>query len=154
MLHGVKGAGVLDFVTGWFVKAARYMAEHPETRTAFVATNSISQGEQVGILWNELMTEHGCRLHFAHRTFAWTNEASGKAAVHVVIEGFGPQDVSPKRLFDYEDVQGEPTERTVSTINPYLVEAADVVVLKRRTPICDVRRSCSARCPTTADTCS
>lgn len=138
VLHGVKGGGVLDFVTGWFVKAAHYMGEHPETRTAFVATNSVSQGEQVGILWNELMGEHGCRLHFAHRTFRWDNEATGRAAVHVVIEGFGPQDVSPKRLFDYEDVRGEPTERTVTNINPYLVEAANVVVLKRRTPICDV----------------
>ncbi len=126
VLHGIKGAGVLDFVTGWFVKAAYYMDEHPETRTAFVATNSISQGEQVGILWNELIGEHGCRLHFAHRTFRWDNEASGKAAVHVVIEGFGPQEVSPKRLFDYDDVRGEPTERAVSNINPYLVEAADV----------------------------
>ena len=135
VLHGIGGAGVLDFVTGWFVKAAQYMRDHPETRTAFVATNSISQGEQVGILWNELMNEYGCRLHFAHRTFRWDNEASGKAAVHVVIEGFGPQEVSPKRLFDYENVRGEPTERVVSNINPYLVEAADVIVLKRRDPI-------------------
>lgn len=138
VLHGIKGAGVLDFVTGWFVKAARYMDAHPEARTAFVSTNSISQGEQVGVLWNELMGMHECQLHFAHRTFSWTNEASGKAAVHVVIKGFGPQDVTPKRLFDYEDLRGEPTERVVSNINPYLVEAADVVVLKRRTPICDV----------------
>ena len=138
VLHGIGGAGVLDFVTGWFVKAARYMDAHPETRTAFVATNSISQGEQVGILWGHLMQEYGCRLHFAHRTFSWTNEASGRAAVHVVIEGFGVRDVPVKRLFDYDHVRGEPTERVVSRINPYLVEAADVVVLKRRTPIGDV----------------
>ncbi|MAQ92133.1 MAG: SAM-dependent methyltransferase [Rhodothermaceae bacterium] len=138
VLHGIQSAGLLDFVTGWFVKAARYMDAHPKTRTAFVATNSISQGEQVGVLWNELMGEHGCRIHFAHRPFQWTNQASGKAAVHVVIEGFGPQEVSPKRLFDYEDIRGEPTERVVTNINPYLVEAADVVVLRRSTPLCDV----------------
>ena len=139
VLHGIQGAGVLDFViAGWFVKAARYMNEHPQTRTAFVATNSISQGEQVGILWNELIGEYGCHVHFAHRTFRWDNEASGKAAVHVVIEGFGPQEVSSKRLFDYDDVRGEPTERTVSNVNPYLVEAPDVVVLKRSRPLLDV----------------
>ena len=135
VLRGIPGAGVLDFVTGWFVKAAQYMAAHPETRTAFVSTNSVSQGEQVGVLWNELMTRYGCQIHFAHRPFAWANEASGKAAVHVVIEGFGPQDVAPKRLFDYDTPRGEPHERAVQNINPYLVEAADVVVLKRRTQI-------------------
>jgi hypothetical protein len=138
VLRGVNSAGLLDFVTGWFVKAARYMEAHPETRTAFVATNSISQGEQVGVLWNELMGEHGCVIHFAHRPFRWSNEGRGKAAVHVVIEGFGPQEVSPKRLFDYEDIRGEPTERQVSNINPYLVEAADVVVLRRSSPLCGV----------------
>jgi hypothetical protein len=137
-LRGIAGAGVLDFVTGWFIRAAQYMKAHPSTRTAFVATNSISQGEQVGVLWNELLTRYGCQLHFAHRTFSWTNEASGKAAVHVVIEGFGPQDVTPKRLFDYDTPKSEPHERVVTTINPYLVEAANVVVLKRRSPICDV----------------
>lgn len=136
--QGISGSGVLDFVAGWFVKAAQYMQDRPETRTAFVATNSISQGEQVGVLWNELIGEYGCRLHFAHRTFRWDNEAAGRAAVHVVIEGFGVTDRSPKRLFDYEDIRGEPTEKVVSTINPYLVEAANVVVLKRRSPICDV----------------
>lgn len=138
VLHGIEGAGVLDFVTGWFIKAARYMDAHPQTRTAFVATNSISQGEQVGVLWNALMGEYRNRLHFAHRTFQWSNEGRAKAAVHVVIEGFGPQEVSPKRLFDYEDIRGEPTEREVSNINPYLVEAADVVVLRRREPLADV----------------
>ena len=135
VLHGIGGAGVLDFVAGWFVKAARYMDDHAGTRTAFVATNSVSQGEQVGILWNELFTRYRCRLHFAHRTFAWTNEASGKVAVHVVIEGFGPQDVAVKRLFDYDTPRGEPHERAVTNINPYLVEGPDVVVLRRSTPI-------------------
>jgi hypothetical protein len=137
VVGNVESGGLLDFVAGWFVKAARYMAEHPQTRTAFVSTNSISQGEQVGVLWNELF-RLDCRLHFAHRTFRWTNEASGRAAVHVVIEGFAVEDVTPKRLFDYDDVRGEPAERTVSRLNPYLVEAADVAVLRRSAPLCDV----------------
>ena len=148
VLQGVKGAGTLDFVTGWFVKAARYMAEHPQTRTAFVATNSISQGEQVGLLWNELMGEYGCRVHFAHRTFAWDNEASGKAAVHVVIVGFGPQDVSPKRLFDYDTPTSEPHEQEVPNINPYLVAGPDVLVLNRSQPLADVPRMVWGNKPT------
>ena len=138
VLRGIGGAGVLDFVTGWFVLAARYMTAHPTTRTAFVATNSVSQGEQVGMLWNELFTRYGCRLQFAHRTFRWDNEGSKKAAVHVVIEGFGLQDVGRKRLFDYDTPRGEPHERTATNINPYLVDAPDVVVLKRRSPLADV----------------
>ena len=129
VLHGIGGAGVLDFVAGWFVKAARYMDDHAGTRTAFVATNSVSQGEQVGILWNELFTRYRCRLHFAHRTFAWTNEASGKVAVHVVIEGFGPQDVAVKRLFDYDTPRGEPHERAVTNINPHLAAGATLADL-------------------------
>ncbi len=138
VLHGIPGAGVLDFVTGWHVLAARYMQAHPETRTAFVSTNSISQGEQMGVLWNELFTRYGATLFFAHRTFRWDNEARAKAAVHVVIEGFALHDVSPKRLFDYDDPRGEPHERTVSTINPYLVEAANVVVLRKSSPVSGV----------------
>lgn len=134
-LVGIRGSGVLDFVTGWFILAARYMKAHPGTRTGLVSTNSISQGEQVGILWNELFSSYGVNIHFAHRTFQWKNEAPGKAAVHVVIIGFGPQQVKTKHLFDYEDVRGEPHESIVPNINPYLVAAANVVVLKRREPI-------------------
>jgi hypothetical protein len=138
--QGVSGAGVLDFVTGWYVLAARYMQAHPETTTAFVSTSSISQGEQVGILWNELLTRYGARLHFAHRTFRWDNEARGKAAVHVVIEGFALHDTAEKRLFDYDDVRGEPHERLVSNLNPYLVDGPDVVIMNRSSPISDVPR--------------
>ena len=135
VLHGIKGAGVLDFVTGWYILAAKYMVDHPETVTAFVSTNSISQGEQVGVLWNELFNRYNAKLHFAHRTFRWTNEAKGKAAVHVVIEGFALFDRPGKRLFEYDDIAGDPHERTVGNINPYLVEGGDVVVLKRGAPL-------------------
>ena len=84
----VKGAGVLDFVTAWYRKAADYMAENPAIKAAFVSTNSITQGEQVGVLWADLF-RRGVKIHFAHRTFQWSSEARGKAAVHCVIIGFG-----------------------------------------------------------------
>ncbi|MEL6614798.1 MAG: DNA methyltransferase [Bacteroidota bacterium] len=148
VLHEIKGAGTLDFVTGWFVKAAQYMEAHPETRAAFVATNSISQGEQVGLLWNVLMGEYGCEVHFAHRTFQWDNEGRGKAAVHVVIEGFGPQEVTPRRLFDYDTPTSEPHEQEVPNINPYLVAGPNVLVLNRRQPLADVPRMIWGNKPT------
>ncbi len=136
-LHRIRGAGVLDYVTAWYIKAAQYMQRYPLTRTAFVSTNSISQGEQVGILWNELFNTYEAKINFAHRTFQWTNEARGKAAVHVVIIGFALHEISGKRLFEHQDRRGELHERTVPNINPYLIEGGNIVVLKRRTPICE-----------------
>jgi hypothetical protein len=147
IFHGVKGAGVLDYVAAWYLKAARYMTTRPEpvegsartgVRTAFVSTNSISQGEQVGILWGELLNKYHIKLHFAHRTFKWGNDARGKAAVHCVIVGFAPFDVSDKRIWDYEKPDSDAHERKVRNINPYLVDVADVLIAKRTTPICAV----------------
>ena len=133
----IENAGLLDFVAAWYVKAARYMAPHPTIRAAFVSTNSITQGEQVGALW-EWMLAQGVKIHFAHRTFSWTNEARGKAAVHCVIVGFGLQDVAEKTLFEYEDIRGEAHAVRASNINPYLVDAPDVVLPRRSRPLCDV----------------
>src|SRR3546814_9203517 len=79
------------------------------TRCAFVSTNSITQGEQVGVLWGEML-RHGFHIFFAHRTFQWNNEAKGVAAVHCVIVGFSEASIAPKRLFDYEDIRGEAHE--------------------------------------------
>lgn len=142
---GVHGAGVLDYVTTWYIKAANYLRQYqsaekdlPKTKCAFVSTNSISQGEQVGILWNELFNTYKIKIHFAHRTFKWGNEAKGNAAVHVVIIGFSNVDVSEKRIYEYEDIKGEPHELKAKNINPYLVEGKDIFVSKRRTPICKV----------------
>ncbi len=106
VVNDVSGAGVLDFVAAWYVKAARYMAVHPAIRAAFVSTNSITQGEQVGVLWGWLLA-HGVKIRFAHRTFSWSNEARGNAAVHCVIVGFGLQEVAEKTIFEYDDVRGE-----------------------------------------------
>lgn len=135
---GVDGAGVLDYVTAWYIKAAQYMQQFQMTKTAFVSTSSISQGEQVGILWNELFNKYKVKIHFAHGTFSWSNEARGNAAVHVVIIGFAPSDVSYKRIFEYEDIKGEPHELNVRNINPYLVEGSDFAINTRKKPICAV----------------
>jgi hypothetical protein len=133
----VKGAGVLDFVAPWYRKAAEYMEENPAVKTAFVSTNSITQGEQVGVLWTDLF-KRGVKIHFAHRTFQWSSEARGKAAVHCVIVGFALHDTEDKRIFDYETLQSEPHGISAKNINPYLVDAGDIVVFRRSEPICPI----------------
>jgi MmeI, DNA-methyltransferase domain/MmeI, target recognition domain/MmeI, N-terminal domain/MmeI, C-terminal domain/MmeI, helicase spacer domain len=137
VFHGVQGAGVLDFVAPWYRLAADYMAKNRAIKTGFVSTNSITQGEQVGVLWPDLL-RRGVKIHFAHRTFQWSSEARGKAAVHCVIIGFALHDISDKRLFDYETLQGEPHEIKAKNINPYLVDASDTVITSRREPLSDV----------------
>ncbi|WP_414527668.1 class I SAM-dependent DNA methyltransferase [Nodularia chucula] len=134
---GVKGAGVLDYVAAWYIKSAQII-QNTDIRCGFVSTSSISQGEQVGILWQELYSKYKIKIHFAHRTFSWSNEAKANAAVHCVIIGFGLQDIENKRIFDYVDIKGEPTEKRIRNINPYLAEGNDLVILKRTKPICNV----------------
>ncbi|MEK7073413.1 MAG: DNA methyltransferase [Patescibacteria group bacterium] len=128
-----KGAGVLDYVSCWYKKAA-VLIYGTRIAVAFVSTNSITQGEQVGILWPWLLAR-GVKIHFAHRTFRWSNEAAGKAAVHCIIVGFGEFDVPRKQLFDYADISGEPHRSEALNINPYLVDAPDVVVQSNRKPL-------------------
>ena len=142
---GVNSVGMLDYVTAWYIKAANYLQQNqidekdlPKTRIAFVSTNSISQGEQVGILWNELFNKYKIKIHFAHRTFKWGNEAKGNAAVHVVIIGFSNFDINEKRIFEYDDIKGEPHETKVKNINPYLVEGIDNFLRSVSNPICNV----------------
>ncbi|WP_036403007.1 type IIL restriction-modification enzyme MmeI, partial [Microcystis aeruginosa] len=131
------GIGVLDYVCAWYIKAAQIIQGN-RIRVAFVSTNSISQGEQVALLWNILFQKYQLKIHFAHRTFKWSNEAKGNAAVHCVIIGFGLENIDNKRIFDYADIKGEPTERRVRNINPYLVEGSDLVILSRRKTISSV----------------
>lgn len=133
----LKGCGVLDYVTGWYIKAAKYI-QGTKTRAAFVSTNSIVQGEQTGILWGLMFKEYGIKIHFAHRTFKWRNEAKGNAAVYCVIIGFANYDIPSKIIFDYEDIKGEPKEIKAKNINPYLVDAKDILITKRRKPLCKV----------------
>ena len=135
--NSIKNSGVLDYVSAWYIKAAQ-LIQDTNIRCAFVSTNSISQGEQVGIIWQELYNNYKIKIHFAHRTFSWSNEAKGNAAVHCVIIGFGLEDIENKRVFDYLDIKGEPTERKVKNINPYLAPGNDLVILKRTKPIFSV----------------
>jgi len=132
----VPNAGLLDYVTCWYLLAARY-TRGTSVRCAFVSTNSISQGEQVGVLWDELL-QLGIQIHFAHRTFAWSSEARGAAAVHCVIVGFGHRDHAPKVIYEYSDLKGDPHPITAATINPYLVDGPNLTIKRRTLPICDV----------------
>ena len=133
----IQGAGVLDYVTAWYIKAAKYI-QGSKTKVAFVSTNSIVQGEQTSILWGQMLNRYGIKIHFAHRTFKWSNEAKGNAAVYCVIIGFANFDTNTKYIYDYEDIKGEAHEIKVKTINSYLVDAKDVFIEKRRNPICNV----------------
>ena len=153
-----ENSGLLDYVTGWYFKAADYI-QGTRIVVGFVSTNSISQGEQVGTLWNHLYQHSRLKIHFAHRTFSWASEARGKAHVHVVIIGFAAFDSTDKRIYDYaedgravlprspnirSEQQLRPTNNETVTvtpatnISPYLVEGSDLAITNRSTPICDV----------------
>ena len=194
---GMKSAGLLDYVSGWYLKAAQYvagsqigevsrdraqfadvkfassssvaatgpspatpkkrgkteltaamddmfvsfdkqdMANRLKVRCAFVSTNSITQGEQVGVLWGEML-RMGLHIQFAHRTFQWTNDAPGKAAVHCIIVGFGADNDVAKKIWRYEDIKGIAHARAADNINAYLVDALDIVLPSRRDPIARV----------------
>ena len=137
IFHDARNAGLLDYVACWYRKAVDVLAGNPAIRAAFVSTNSITQGEQAGVLWPDLF-RRGARINFAHRTFQWSSEARGKAAVHCVIVGFALQDEPDKWLFDYETVRSEPHAMQASHINPYLVDGPDVVLVNRERPLCAV----------------
>jgi N-6 DNA Methylase len=180
--HGIKNAKSLDFVSGWYIKAARYITTAPDSfagiaaaaskdrkkfkdvkfgseqagfgdlfadidraetvarrkvRCGFVSTNSISQGEQAGVLWGWMFNQ-GMHIQFAHRTFKWTNDAPGKAAVHCIIVGFGTEKPKQALLADYPQIDAAPVIATVKSISPYLVEGGEFVVGSRSSPISSV----------------
>ena len=132
----VKNYGLLDFVTAWYFQAADYI-RGTTIPVAFVSTNSITQGEQVGVLWGELF-RRGIRIRFGHRTFSWISEARGKAHVHVVIVGFGMGDAEGKRIYEYDPSTEVPTVLQAKNISPYLVEGPDTAIVSRSTPLCPV----------------
>jgi hypothetical protein len=151
---GTKSYGLLDYVSAWYIKAVRYLKGEEQqqrrfqdlfgdqapaqyVKVAFVSTNSITQGEQVSVLWSELLNQ-GVKIHFAHRTFQWSSEARGAAAVHCVMIGFAQFDTDKKRIYEYPDGRGEPQVKKVRNINPYLVDAPDVTIGRRSMPICKV----------------
>jgi hypothetical protein len=147
VMQGIHGAGDLDFVCGWYVLAAQYLQGQAGTQAAFVSTNSITQGEQVAVLWGE-MQRLGMHINFAHRTFQWSNEASGNAAVHCVIVGFGHDSRAVKNIYEYEDIKGQPHAVIAKRINAYLVDAPDVFLNKRTRPISNVPAMANGGKPT------
>ena len=120
-----KSGGTLDYVTAWFLKAGEYV-QRGSARIGFVATNSITQGEQVAQLWPLLLKRVGLEISFAHRTFAWGSDARGKAHVHVIILGLERQQNArgAKQLFSYSDINGEPEETWHAILSPYLFDAS------------------------------
>lgn len=126
-----RTAGKNDFVSGWFFKASKLMVE-TSIRTAFVATNSITQGEQVSSVWKPLYERFDIKLDFAYRSFQWNSEAKDKAAVHCVIVSFSYNGYNPKFLFENNQ------KVSVSKLNPYLIEAETVFIENRRKPLCNV----------------
>jgi type I restriction-modification system DNA methylase subunit len=122
----------VDYVAMWYYKAASYIA-NTRIRVAFVSTNSITQGEQVAVIWKPLYERYHIHIDFAYRTFQWDSEANIKAHVHVIIIGFSSANSSQKFLLFESDRYKE-----VSVINPYLMEAEPIFIERRNKPICDV----------------
>ena len=122
----------IDYVAGWYFKAAQLM-KGTEIRSAFVSTNSITQGEQTCSVWKPLFEKYCIHIDFAHRTFRWDSEASSKAHVHCVIVGFSSSPLrAKKRLYTLEMMQ------VVENINAYLLDAPDIFVERRAKPLCNV----------------
>ena len=145
--------GTLDYVTAWFIRAGDYVrrAQPPEgarpPRIGFVATNSITQGEQVAQLWPLLLDHRRLEIAFAHHTFAWGSDARGKAHVHVVIIGLDAAEHASrdKRLFSYENINGEPLEGAHAVITPYLFDGGalanpHLVVREEGSPVNGMRQ--------------
>jgi len=122
-------AGRLDYVAAWYKKAAHFIQDSL-IEAAFVSTNSITQGEQTPILWDDLLNNNKIFINFAYRTFIWTNEAKGKAAVHCVIIGFAQNERKYKQLFEYSD-DGTLLEFEAKSINGYLIDAGNVFITLR-----------------------
>ncbi len=129
----IKLVGKVDYVAGWFYKATQYIKKS-STKVSFVATNSITQGEQVGSIWEPLINKYGLVINYAWQTFVWNNEAKHKAAVHVVIISFSNKRYSLSKKLIYSD------KIVVSAkyISPYLIPNIRSIVKKRRTPLCNV----------------
>jgi len=123
----------LDYVTCWFKKAMTYADQGRRAEIAFVSTNSITQGEQCGILWPVIFAG-GLSIRFAHRTFQWNSEARGKAAVHCVIVGMTYQKAGRRTIYEYDHVRGEPHEAKVTRINGYLIDGPQYSVPARSQP--------------------
>jgi len=127
-----KTAGKIDYVAGWYFKASQLMYG-TNIRTAFVSTNSITQGEQVAGVWKPLYDRFGIHIDFAHRTFRWDSEANIKAHVHCVIVGFSfVENTNPKCIYTGDRGQ------FANNINAYLFDAPTVFIESKNSPVCSV----------------
>jgi len=131
------GKASLDYVAAWYQKAVEY-AYNTEIKIGFVSTNSICQGEQVTILWEDLFTKYGMHINFAHQSFQWSNSAPNKAAVHVVIIGLWAENMKQKHLYSYLDIKGKPVLNIVKNINPYLFGFKSNFLYRRNEPLSNV----------------
>lgn len=145
LVYEASQAGNQDYVTAWYIMAAKYIDfynrgvdDYKKTKCAYVSTNSITQGEQVSLFWPILLNKYSIKIHFAHRTFSWSNEAKGNAAVHVVIIGLSNYNIENKTLFLYDNLKSEPKSIRTKNINPYLTEGKDIVLAPKTKPICNV----------------
>ena len=129
-LFGKEG-GVLDYVSCWFKKASLYIKD-TDIKVAFVSTSSICEGQQVPPLWKSLLAD-GVKIIFSYESFKWGSEASDSAVVYVIIVGFSLNEPQVCKIYDENG-----NEKTVNHINPYLLDAPDIFVEKRTTPLCDV----------------
>ena len=136
-----KTAGKIDYVAGWYFKAAQMMKDNT-IRTAFVSTNSITQGEQVAGVWKPLYERFGVHIDFAHRTFIWDSEASDKAHVHCVIVGFSTVDNSKEKSIYFDG-----GSQTANNISPYLIDGEILFVDKVTKPLCKVPKMISGNRP-------
>lgn len=136
--------GLLDYVTGWHIKIAQLLEEQDKIYAALVSTNSITQGEQVYPLWSYLLDQK-IEINFAYRTFVWSNEARGKAAVHCVIIGFSKQKRDNPKIFIEED--SVIIETKANNINPYLIDASNLLIPNRSNPISDVPKIATGNKP-------
>lgn len=130
IFKGTKGSGNLDYVSCWYKKATNYI-DSTKIEVAFVSTNSITQGEQVAILWKDIL-ERGVNINFAYRTFRWDSEASLKAHVHCIIIGFSFIKRTEKYLYENDKV------KKANNINPYLIDAPNVYIESHSSPLCNV----------------
>jgi len=132
LIGKVNRANSVDYVGGWYYKAAEYIY-HTAIRCAFVSTKSITQGEQVYPLWNGLISKYGLHIDFAYKPFKWSSDASDVAHVVVIIIGFSSAHPNKPKFIVYD----ADDKRYVKNINPYLVSAPNVLLKNRNTPICD-----------------
>lgn len=130
--HTYKNSKKIDYVAGWYFKASQYI-NTTKARAAFVSTNSITQGEQVSIIWKPIIDRFGTHIDFAWRTFIWSSEASEKAAVHCVIIGFSNnKENRTKIIYDGK------FKKEASNINPYLVDSPTAFIENRNSPLCNI----------------